>query len=81
MFGRRNEPLAARSVVLATGCSNHSAITPFFNHDRTGRFVICFRTFLTSLKFIMPAMSWSASMYYGCHLLVEGRIDLQTIFM
>lgn len=39
------------------------------------------RTFLTSLKFVMPAMSWSASMYYGCHLLVAGQIDLQTVFI
>lgn len=39
------------------------------------------RTFLTSLKFVMPAMSWSASMYYGSYLLVKGSIDLQTIFM
>ncbi|KAG9509726.1 ATP-dependent translocase ABCB1 [Fragariocoptes setiger] len=37
--------------------------------------------FLTSLKFVMPAMSWSASMYFACHLLVWRLIDLQTIFI
>jgi len=50
-------------------------------NQSNGRSLVWLRTFLTSLKFVMPAMSWSASMYYGCHLLVDGRIDLQTIFM
>ena len=38
-------------------------------------------TFLTSLKFVMPALSWSASMFYGSYLLANNRIDLQTIYM
>lgn len=46
-----------------------------------GAVVSGLRNFLTSLKFVMPALSWSASMYYGCCLLAAGQIDLQTIFM
>lgn len=46
-----------------------------------GNLWACLRNFLISLKFVMPALSWSASMYYGCQLLASGRIDLQTIFM
>lgn len=45
------------------------------------RSLVLLRTMLTSLKFVMPAMSWSASMYYGSQLLVEGKIELQTVFM
>lgn len=50
-------------------------------HKSHARSLVHLRTFLTSLKFVMPAMSWSASMYFGSTLLVAGKIDLQTVFM
>jgi ABC-type multidrug transport system fused ATPase/permease subunit len=46
-----------------------------------GKSLVYLHTFLTSLKFVMPAMSWSASMYYGSYLLTTDQIDLQTIYM